>query len=148
MTTTARDVRITRVFDAPRERVWKAWTEPDQIARWWGKRGWSTPPESVTLDVRPGGVFRLESIEDATGRAMPLEAVYREVVQPERLAWGDSERVAVVTLRDLGDGRTEMTFSTTVQASDELRARAEGGLRSAFDRLADLLDQHDQGATP
>jgi uncharacterized protein YndB with AHSA1/START domain len=147
MTATAQEIRITRVLEAPRDRVWRAWTEPDQIARWWGKRGWSTPPESVTLDVRPGGVFRLDSIEDATGRVMPLEASYRDVVEPERLAWGDGERVAVVTLRDLGDGRTEMTFRATMRASDELRARAAGGLRSAFDRLAELLDQTTKGAS-
>jgi uncharacterized protein YndB with AHSA1/START domain len=149
MTATRQDVRITRVFEAPRERVWKAWTEPEQIARWWGKRGWSTPPESVTLDVRPGGVFRLNSINDETGGEMPLEATYREVVEPERLTWGDGERVAVVTLRDLGDGRTEMTLRTTMHADDELRARAEAGMQSAFDRLAEQLDHNDdQGAVP
>jgi uncharacterized protein YndB with AHSA1/START domain len=149
MTETAQEIQIVRVLPAPRERIWKAWTEPGEIARWWGKRGWSTPPESVTLDVRPGGVFRLDSIEDATGRSMPLAATYREVVEPERLTWGDGERVAVVTLRDLGDGRTEMTFRTTMHASDELRARAEAGLRSAFDRLAEQLDDNDdQGASP
>ena len=148
MSATAQDISITRVFAAAREEVWNAWTEPDRIAGWWGKRGWSTPPESVTLDVRPGGVFRLDSIEEATGRSMPLEATYREVVAPERLSWGDGERFAVVTLRDLGDGRTEMKFRATMRASDELRARAEGGLRSAFDRLAALLDQpDDKGAS-
>ena len=41
----AREVAITRVFDAPRELVWKEWTEPERLAAWWGKRGWSTPPE-------------------------------------------------------------------------------------------------------
>jgi uncharacterized protein YndB with AHSA1/START domain len=148
MTATAQDIHITRVLDAPRERIWRAWTDPDEIARWWGKRGWSTPPESVTLDVRPGGVFRLNSINDDDGREMPHEATYREVVEPERLVWNDGERIAVVSLRDLGDGRTEMTFRATMRASDELRARAEGGLRSAFDRLAELLDQpDDKGAS-
>jgi hypothetical protein len=79
---------------------------------------------------------------------MPHAATYREVVQPERLARGAGERIAVVSLRDLGDGRTEMTFRATMRASDELRTRAEGGLRSAFDRLAELLDQpDDKGAS-
>ena len=85
MSTSAREITITRVFDAPRERVWRAWTEPAEIARWWGKRGWSTPPESVTLDVRPGGTFRLNSINDEDGREMPLDTTFREVVEPERL---------------------------------------------------------------
>jgi uncharacterized protein YndB with AHSA1/START domain len=135
-TITAREITITRVFDAPRELVWKAWTEPERLARWWGKRGWSTPLSSVSMDVRPGGVFRLNSISDADGREMPLDTVYREVVEPERLAFGE----ATVTLTDLGDRRTEMTFHTTVEMTDATRRSAEGGLASAFDRLAEQLE--------
>jgi uncharacterized protein YndB with AHSA1/START domain len=133
--TVAQEITITRVFDAPRERVWQAWTEPERLARWWGKRGWSTPLSSITLDVRPGGVFRLNSISDEDGREMPLDTVYREVVEPERLAFGE----ATVTLTDLGDGRTEMIFHTTVEMTDATRRAAEGGLASAFDRLAEQL---------
>jgi uncharacterized protein YndB with AHSA1/START domain len=139
---TAHEITITRVYDAPRELVWKAWTEPERIAQWWGKRGWSTPPASVTLDVRPGGAFRLNSTSDADGSEMPLDAVYLEVVEPERLSFGrvDQEDAgATVTFTDLGDGRTEMTFRTTMHVSDDVRARAAGGLVSAFDRLADHL---------
>jgi uncharacterized protein YndB with AHSA1/START domain len=134
-TTTEREITITRVFHASREQVWKAWTEPAQLARWWGKRGWTTPLSSVTLDVRPGGVFRLNSISDDLGREMPLDTVYREVVEPERLAFGP----ATVTLTDLGDGRTEMVFHTTVDMTDATRRAAVGGLGSAFDRLAEQL---------
>jgi uncharacterized protein YndB with AHSA1/START domain len=136
---TAHDIEITRVYDAPREAVWKAWTEPDRIARWWGKRGWSTPPSSVTLDVRPGGAFRLNSISDTDGSEMPLEAVYVEVVEPERLVFARDNQHATVTFTDLGDGRTEMTFRTTMEATEALRDRAIGGLASAFDRLAEQL---------
>ena len=94
------------MFDAPREEVWRAWTEPERIAEWWGKRGWSTPVSSVELDVRPGGVFRLNSINDEDGREMPVDTVYSEVVEPERLVFGTSS----VTFVDLGDGQTEMQF--------------------------------------
>jgi uncharacterized protein YndB with AHSA1/START domain len=69
------EITITRLFDSPRELVWKAWTEPEQLARWWGKRGWSTPLDSVTMDVRPGGTFRLNSINDEDGSEMPLDTV-------------------------------------------------------------------------
>jgi uncharacterized protein YndB with AHSA1/START domain len=145
-TVTAREISITRVYDAPREAVWSAWTEPDQLARWWGKRGWNTPPESVTMDVRPGGVFRLNSIHEETGAEMPMEAVYRDVVEPERLSFAEVPRddchegaVGAVTFIDLGDGRTEMRFDTTMEASEELRRAAAGGLASAFDRLAEHL---------
>jgi uncharacterized protein YndB with AHSA1/START domain len=127
------EITITRTFDAPRERVWAAWTDPAQIARWWGKRGWSTPPESVTLDVRPGGVFRLNSVNDEDGREMPLETIYSEVVEPERLSFGP----ATVTFTDLGDGRTEMTFRT-----EATHPAAEGGLASAFDRLSEQLERN------
>jgi uncharacterized protein YndB with AHSA1/START domain len=133
----AREITITRVFDAPRERVWRAWTEPAEIARWWGKRGWSTPPGSVTLDVRPGGVFRLNSVNDEDGREMPLDTVFHEVVEPERLVFGE----ATVTLTDLGDGRTEMIFRTTVDMTAEMLRTATGGLASAFDRLTDHLER-------
>jgi uncharacterized protein YndB with AHSA1/START domain len=130
------DITITRVYDSPRELVWKAWTEPRQLARWWGKRGWSTPPGSVTMDVRPGGTFRLNSVNDADGREMPLDTVYREVVEPERLSFGD----ATVTLTDLGDGRTEMVFHTKAHMTPATRERAIGGLSSAFERLAQQLN--------
>jgi uncharacterized protein YndB with AHSA1/START domain len=129
------EITITRVFDAPRELVWKAWTEPERLARWWGKRGWSTPLDSVTMDVRPGGAFRLNSVNDEDGREMPLDTAYREVVEPERLGFGE----ATVTLTDLGDGRTEMVFHTTAHMTDETRARAVGGLSSAFERLSEQL---------
>ena len=128
-----RRISITRVFDAPREEVWRAWTEPERIAQWWGKRGWSTPVSSVELDVRPGGVFRLNSINDEDGREMPMDAVYTEVVEPERLVFGTSS----VTFADLGDGRTEMRFEATVSA--EVAEAAAGGLASAFDRMEELL---------
>ncbi len=145
-----RELAITRVFDAPRDLVFRAFLEPEQLTRWWGKRGWNTPPESVTLDVRPGGAFRLNSISAEDGCEMPLDAVYREVVEPERLVFcrrnGD-DAVTTVTFADLGDGRTEMTFHTTMRTSAAIREAARGGLQSAFDRLAELLDHpHDPGA--
>jgi uncharacterized protein YndB with AHSA1/START domain len=134
-----REIEITRVFDAPRELVWKAWTEPQRLARWWGKRGWSTPLDSIAMDVRPGGVFRLNSISDADGSRLPLDAVYREVVEPERLVFVREGAVASVTFTDLGDGRTEMTFRTALHASEQLRDRAAAGMASAFERLAEHL---------
>jgi uncharacterized protein YndB with AHSA1/START domain len=135
-TRSAREITITRVFDAPRELVWKAWTEPEQLSRWWGKRGWSTPVETITMDVRPGGAFRLTSIHDGDGREMSLDSVYEEVVEPERLVFAHGS----VTFTDLGDGRTEMIFNTTMHTTAAIRAAAEGGLASAFDRLAEQLE--------
>ena len=145
-TATPREIRITRVFEAPREMVWRSWTEPEQLATWWGKRGWNTPVESITMDVRPGGVFKLNSISEETGAEMPTHAVFREVVEPERLTFAEVPRddchqgaVGSVTLTDLGDGRTEMLFETTLHVVGEYTGAAEGGLRSAFDRLGEQL---------
>jgi uncharacterized protein YndB with AHSA1/START domain len=137
------EIVVTRIFDAPRERVWRAWTEPAELARWWGKRGWTTPPDSVTMDVRPGGEFSLLSVSDEDGSEMRVDTTYREIVPPERLSFGE----ATVTLTDLGGGRTEMIFRTTTEMTDEIRRRAAGGLASAFDRLAEQLRTPDRGAT-
>jgi uncharacterized protein YndB with AHSA1/START domain len=143
---TAQEITIRRVYDAPRRLVWDAWTDPAQLARWWGKRGWNTPVSSITLDVRPGGVLRLTSISDEDGTQMPMEGVYREVVEPERLvfeepageAWHGGA-VSTVTLTDLGDGRTELVLHATIHTTDELRRTAAGGMNSALDRLAEHL---------
>jgi uncharacterized protein YndB with AHSA1/START domain len=96
-----REVAITRVFDAPRELVWKEWTEPECLAAWWGKRGWSTPPEGITMDVLRGGVFRVTSVSDEDGSGMVQEGAYREVVELERLVIEEAAEGAWHTVRDM-----------------------------------------------
>lgn len=132
-----REISITRVYDAAPQQVWAAWTEPAQLARWWGKRGWTARLDSIELDARPGGVFRVTTVNDEDGSEMTSEGVYTEVSEPERLVFGET----VVTFKDLGDGRTEMTFNTTMEASAALRDRAAGGVASAFERLAEHLKE-------
>jgi uncharacterized protein YndB with AHSA1/START domain len=142
---TAQEITFTRVFDAPRELVWKAWTEPERLAQWFGPRGWTNPLENITMDVRPGGAFRIVSVSE-DGSEMPSVGVYREVVEPERLvleepagdAWHESA-VSVVTLTDLGDGRTEMVMRSTIHTTDEMRRHAEAGMADSLDRLAEFL---------
>ena len=143
---TAREITITRVFDAPRELVWQAWTDPEHLARWWGPAGRTTPADSVTVDLRPGGTFRLSSIGDERGDDMVTLGTFREVVEPERLVFEEPAEeawhggaVSTVTLTDLGDGRTELVLRSTVHTTDEMRCTAEGGMNSALDRLAELL---------
>jgi uncharacterized protein YndB with AHSA1/START domain len=123
------EITITRVYDAPRELVWKAWTEPERLATWWGKRGWNAIPESIVIDARPGGLFRVTTL-NAHGKEMTTEGTFAEVVEPERLAFTGGS----VTLTELPGGRTRMVFRTTVTS-----AAAEGGIRSAFDRLNEHL---------
>jgi uncharacterized protein YndB with AHSA1/START domain len=145
-TASAQEITINRIYDAPRELVWKAWTEPEQLANWWGASGWTNPVEKITLDVRPGGAFSVTSISDEDGTEMTVTGVFSEVVEPERLvfeepaagAWHEGA-VSELTLTDLGDGRTEMTVRSTIQTTDEMRAMAEEGMTTSFERLADHL---------
>ena len=149
-TITAHEITITRVYDAPRRLVWEAWTNPDRLAQWWGKRGWRAQRSSIVMDVRPGGRFSVNTVSDADGSEMTSDAVYREVAEPERLVFTEAPAagcaesegtVGTVTFADLGDGRTEMVFRSTLYTTDENRERTVGGLNSAFDRLAETLEQ-------
>src|SRR5881275_2670264 len=65
------ELEFTRTYAAPRQLVWDAWTDPDQMARWWGPRGVSTPRESIELDLRPGGRIAFDMVDDATGNRYP-----------------------------------------------------------------------------
>jgi len=134
----AQEITITRVFDAPRELVWRAWTEPEQLVAWWGSRGWTALLETITMDVRPGGTFRVTNVYK-DGIEVPQEGVYREVAEPERLVMEGPHGVSAVTYTDLGDGRTEMVLHATIQITDEMRGATEAALASSFDRLAEQL---------
>ncbi len=76
------DLAVTRVFDAPREMVFKAWTEPERLKRWWGPKGFTTP--FCAVDLREGGVF-LYCMRSPDGRDSWGRGVFREIVVPERL---------------------------------------------------------------
>jgi uncharacterized protein YndB with AHSA1/START domain len=80
----AADFVITRVFDAPRAVVFKAWTEPGHMARWWGPHNFTNPV--CELDPRPGGAWRIV-MRGPDGAEHPARGVYREVVEPERIAF-------------------------------------------------------------
>ena len=132
--TGTREFTITRVLDASRDEVFRAWTEPDQAARWFGPVGCTTPRETVSMDVQPGGEWRATMIRDEDGAEYPIGGVYREVLAPERLVftWGDQARLGepeqsliTITLTDLG-GKTEMVFHQTGLDTRERCGRAAG----------------------
>jgi uncharacterized protein YndB with AHSA1/START domain len=143
---TRRQMTFTRVFDAPRDLVWKAWTEAEQLALWWGPRGISTPLETIEVDLRPGGVFRMTMVSDADGTEFPTEMEFREVVEPERIvfAWeaqrGLGAGQVTVTFTDLGD-QTEVSSHYDGYATDEIAADSEVGWNQQLEKLGQLLAQ-------
>jgi uncharacterized protein YndB with AHSA1/START domain len=132
---------ITRVFAAPRERVWREWTEPERFADWFGGGGTEVPLDSVRMDVRPGGAWRATMLVGPRGREIRWRGQYREVVEPERLQFTLSDQpeevyaLVTVVLIDLGDGRTEMRFSQRGGPPPEQWRRARDGWSSFFDRI-------------
>lgn len=139
-----RDIHASRVFDAPRELVWKMWTEPKHIARWWGPHGFLCT--IYEMNVRPGGTWRFV-LHGPDGTDYWNKIVYREVQKPERLAYSHVSGPlfdAVVTFTQEGKKTrvdTRMTFE-----SEELRdkvAREFGaveGLNQTLGRLSEQLE--------
>jgi uncharacterized protein YndB with AHSA1/START domain len=132
-----REFTITRVFDAPRDLVWKAWTDPEHVARWFGPRGITTPASTIRMDVRPGGTFELTMVGDDDGTEYPSGGTFVEVEEPERLMWRDRDidLTVTVTFADLGD-RTEMTCHVAGKTGG---AEAYDGWSTMFDKLAESL---------
>ena len=142
------ELTITRVFDAPRELVFRAWIDPDQLARWYGPTGMSTPRETIEFDARPGGRWSLTMVDDETGDEYPTGGVFQEIAEPERLVftWGDPSRrdsmtTVHVTLVERGD-KTELTMHQTGLTDEHQRADVRDGWSSALDKLAELTGAH------
>ena len=144
-----RVLTITRVFDAPRELLFKTWTDPRHAMNWWGPTDY--PVTHVEMDVRPGGAWRNCLTSTETGKELWQGGVYREVVPPARLvftfAWDDDggrgpETLVTVTFADEG-GKTRMTFRQEPFQSVENRDGHRGGWTSSFDRLDAFLAHPD-----
>ena len=141
-----REIHIERIFDAPRELVWRAFTDPDLIAKWWG-RGNRLVIER--MEVERGGHWRF--VEHSPEGVHGFEGRYREVSPPERLVqtfeWdGMPGHVAIetATFTDLGDGRTKVTntslFHTTEERDGMLNSGMEQGLGQSYAALDRLLE--------
>lgn len=149
MNTRADDAQftITRIFDAPRELVWRAWTESADAAEWWHPRGIEIKDGSVAVDVRPGGRYAYTMVNPADGSEYPTTGVYREVDPPKRLVftWAspgdpdDTAPVITVDLRELDRERTEMLFHLRGFAGAPGDEDVYDGWDSAFDLLAEQL---------
>lgn len=139
----------TREFDAPRELVWQAWSDPKHLSQWWGPDGFTTTTSA--FDMRPGGVWRFV-MHGPDGRDYENRVTFDEVVKPERLAYhhgggDDVEPVqfrTIVTFEELGNNRTRLTMRGMFPSAEE-RARvireygADKGLAQTMSRLGDYL---------
>ena len=137
---------ITRIFDAPRELVWKAWTEPERMVKWQGPRGFTSTVERS--DFRPGGAFRIH-MRGPENDEHWTQGVFREIVAPQRLVmagcWADAqgrpvgpETTVTVTLENLG-ARTQLTLHQALFESVTARDAHNGGWNSSLDCLAEYL---------
>jgi uncharacterized protein YndB with AHSA1/START domain len=141
------ELRVSRRFDAPRERVFEAWTNADVLRRWWAAgEDWKTPTAEV--DARPGGRYRL-SMQDPDGSVHTVVGEYREITPPERLAFtwsweggppemeGSADTLVVVDFKEDGDG-TEVVLTHTGFAQPAIRdehAKGWGAVLANLERV-------------
>jgi uncharacterized protein YndB with AHSA1/START domain len=145
-TPTDREIHIERVFDAPRDRVFAAYTDPALIPEWWGPRDMTAVVDQ--MDVRAGGSWRFV-VRDADGSETGFRGTYREVTPPERIVqtfeWeGMPGHVSVetATFEDLGDRTRIVTtsiFHTTEERDGMLASGMERGLNETYARFDELL---------
>ncbi len=131
----------TRVFEAPRQLVFRCMTDPEHLTHFWGPIGVSTPRESITIDARPGGVFETVMVNDSDGSRYPTRAVYVEIVEPERLVWTEPDTgvTTTSTFAELGASRTEVRIHQ-VNVPEAFRSpEAQAGFSTSLDRFADYL---------
>ena len=155
------DLVITRIIDAPLERVWQAWTEPQQVIRWWGPAGYTSP--SCMLDFREGGryIFCMRAPHYQGGRDSYMSGVYNKIVPLERieftqnLSGPDGRQVDPLDIGmppDFpGEVRTTLTFRRVRPDMTEISIREHGwtpgpmyvhslaGLHQSIDKLAESL---------
>src|SRR5436309_10881947 len=135
---TTETLRYTRVFDAPRELVFRCMIEPEHLTHFWGPAGTSAPLDRITVDPRPGGAFRTVMVNDADGSSYPTSAVYLEVTPPERLAWAEdhSGMVVTATFTELAGTRTQVEIEQVNVPPQMLDPRAQAGFLTSLDRFA------------
>jgi uncharacterized protein YndB with AHSA1/START domain len=144
--TAGQEVMITRIFDAPRERVFRAWTDPALVAAWFGPEHVDTPRERIRIDLRVGGRYELTMVRRGSGTEFAIGYEIIELVEPELIVlrsdpmpeMGMHEPTVVrVELHDHG-AKTRMTLTDSPQPPAG-RDHAEAGWRAAFDKLAAVL---------
>jgi uncharacterized protein YndB with AHSA1/START domain len=143
--TADRELVVTRLIDAPRSLVFKAWTQPEHVARWWGPKGFVTI--HCDMDIRVGGAYRC-AMRSPQGTEHWKVGVYREIVEPERIvftfAWEDAdgkpghELLTTVTLAEEGT-KTRLTLRQAAFETTEWRDDHVIGWTSCLDRFAEYM---------
>ena len=138
--TTLGEITYTRVYDAPRDLVFRCMIRPEHLTHFWGPVGTSTPIDTITTDPRPGSVFETIMVNDADGAEYPMRGVYVEVTEPEGLVWTEQGveggMPTSLTFTDLGNGKTEVVAHQTNVPEMYRSPEAQAGMQSSFDRLA------------
>ena len=135
---------LTRAFNAPRELVFEAWTDPKHLAHWWGPRGFTT--RILEMDVRPGGAWRYV-MRGPDGNDYPFDGVYVEVIEPERLVFDGSihgspeHRVWTEVAFTEHEGKTEVTVRQSYSFESDATRGAPIGWNQQLDRLVEFLDK-------
>ena len=143
-----REIVITRMFDAPRELVFKAITDPTLIPRWWGPRRYETIVDK--MEPRVGGTWRFIN-KDADGNEFAFNGVYREIVPPERVVqtfefepMPGHVSVDTMTLEDV-DGKTKLTSRSLFDSREDrdgmMQSDMESGVRETYDRFEELVEE-------
>ncbi|MFC4161523.1 SRPBCC family protein [Chitinimonas lacunae] len=141
------DLVLTREVDVDRERLWRAWTDPDLLKQWWAPRPFTTV--ECSLDPRPGGLFSAV-MRDPDGKDYPMQGCVLEAEKPSRLVMTDALLedyrpsgqpffTAVVTLEDLGGGRTRYTARAIHKNEEDRRRHEEMGFHSGWGQCLDQL---------
>jgi uncharacterized protein YndB with AHSA1/START domain len=143
-----REITITRVFDAPRALVFKAWTDPKHVAQWWGPQCFTNPV--CEMDARPGGALRIV-MRAPDGGEYPMKGVFREVIAPERLVFTNTavdndgnhiiEGLTTVTFADEG-GKTKLTLHTRGTAMVDYAAKFLQGMEMGWTQSLEKLTAH------
>ena len=143
---TDQQVLITRIFEAPRERVFRAWTDPDQVAAWYGPEHFDTPRERIRIDLRVGGRYELTMVQRDGGAEFAIGYEILELVEPELIVLRSDPMPEVgmheptvlrVEFYDHG-AKTRMTLTDSPYPPAG-RGHAEAGYNAAFDKLATLV---------
>jgi uncharacterized protein YndB with AHSA1/START domain len=143
-----RALTITRLIAAPRLLVFKAWTDPVHVARWWGPKGFTNPV--CEMDVRPGGALRIV-MQGPDGSRYPMIGRFREIVAPERLVFTNIavgqagepliDGLTTVTFEDQ-DGKTKLTLTTRAIAKLPLANKMIDGMEAGWTQSLDRLEGH------